>query len=115
MITDFFYKQGRVRLFSSGLDGSDYDALRAYLEQCNAFRDEQEFNLRFCFSTKNLNNASFRGVWPLFRHRVQRLEMTEINFVVNSYRGQTNSTSSLRLSTTKSGDAVRSISRVWLP
>ncbi|MBQ7750813.1 MAG: Fic family protein [Bacteroidales bacterium] len=37
----------RVRLFSSGLDGSDYDALKAYLEQCNAFRDEQEYILRF--------------------------------------------------------------------
>lgn len=37
----------RVRLFSSGLDGSDYDALKAYLEQCNAFKDEQEYILRF--------------------------------------------------------------------
>ena len=37
----------RVRLFSSGLDGSDYDSLRTYLEQCNAFRDEQEYILRF--------------------------------------------------------------------
>ena len=37
----------RVRLFSSGLDGSDYDALKVYLEQCNAFRDEQEYILRF--------------------------------------------------------------------
>lgn len=37
----------RVRLFSSGLDGSDYDSLKAYLEQCNAFRDEQEYILRF--------------------------------------------------------------------
>ncbi len=37
----------RVRLFSSGLDGSDYDALKAYLEQCNAFRDEEEYILRF--------------------------------------------------------------------
>lgn len=37
----------RVRLFSSGLDGSDYDTLREYLEQCNAFRDEQEYILRF--------------------------------------------------------------------
>ena len=37
----------RVRLFSSGLDGSDYDTLKAYLEQCNAFRDEQEYILRF--------------------------------------------------------------------
>ena len=37
----------RVRLFSSGLDGSDYDALKAYLEQCNAFKDDQEFILRF--------------------------------------------------------------------
>ena len=37
----------RVRLFSSGLDGADYDALKAYLEQCNAFRDEQEYILRF--------------------------------------------------------------------
>ena len=37
----------RVRLFSSGLDGSDYDTLRTYLEQCNAFRDEQEYILRF--------------------------------------------------------------------
>ena len=37
----------RVRLFSSGLDGSDYDALKTYLEQCNAFKDEQEYILRF--------------------------------------------------------------------
>ena len=37
----------RVRLFSSGLDGSDYDALKTYLEQCNAFRDEPEYILRF--------------------------------------------------------------------
>ena len=37
----------RVRLFSSGLDGTDYDALKAYLEQCNAFKDEQEYILRF--------------------------------------------------------------------
>lgn len=37
----------RVRLFSSSLDGSDYDTLREYLEQCNAFRDEQEYILRF--------------------------------------------------------------------
>ena len=37
----------RVRLFSSGLDGSDYDALKAYLERSNAFRDEQEYILRF--------------------------------------------------------------------
>lgn len=37
----------RVRLFSSGLDCSDYDALKLYLEQCNAFRDEQEYILRF--------------------------------------------------------------------
>ena len=37
----------RVRLFSSGLDGSDYDSLKTYLEQCNAFRDEQEYILRF--------------------------------------------------------------------
>lgn len=37
----------RVRLWSSGLDGSDYDALKAYLEQCNAFRDEQEYILKF--------------------------------------------------------------------
>ena len=37
----------RVRLWSSGLDGSDYDALKAYLEQCNAFLDEQEYILKF--------------------------------------------------------------------
>ena len=37
----------RVRLFSSGLDGSDYNELKAYLEQCNAFKDEPEFILRF--------------------------------------------------------------------
>lgn len=37
----------RVRLFSCGLDGSDYDALKAYLEGCNAFRDEPEYILRF--------------------------------------------------------------------
>ena len=37
----------RVRLWSSGLDGSDYDALKTYLEQCNAFRDEQEYILKF--------------------------------------------------------------------
>ena len=37
----------RVRLCSSGLDGSNDDALRAYLEQCNAFRDEQEYILKF--------------------------------------------------------------------
>ena len=37
----------RVRLFSSGLDGSDYDSLKNYLEQCNAFKDEQEYILRF--------------------------------------------------------------------
>lgn len=37
----------RVRLFSSGLDCSDYGALKLYLEQCNAFRDEQEYILRF--------------------------------------------------------------------
>jgi len=37
----------RVRLWSSGLDGSAYDVLKAYLEQCNAFRDEQEYILKF--------------------------------------------------------------------
>lgn len=37
----------RVRLFSSGLEGSNYNALKAYLEQCNAFKDEQEYILRF--------------------------------------------------------------------
>ena len=37
----------RVRLFSSGLDGSDYDSLKAYLKQCNAFRDEPEYILSF--------------------------------------------------------------------
>lgn len=37
----------RVRLWSSGLDGSNYDALNAYLEQCNAFRDEPEYILKF--------------------------------------------------------------------
>ena len=43
----FIRAMERVRLFSSGLDGSDYDALKAYLEQCNAFKDDQEFILRF--------------------------------------------------------------------
>ena len=37
----------RVRLFSSGLDGADYDTLKVYLEHCNAFKDEQEYILRF--------------------------------------------------------------------
>lgn len=37
----------RVRLFSSQLDGSDYDSLKAYLEACNAFRDEPEYILKF--------------------------------------------------------------------
>lgn len=37
----------RVRLWSSGLDGTDYDALKVYMEQCNAFRDEQEYILKF--------------------------------------------------------------------
>lgn len=37
----------RVRLFSSGLDGSGYDGLRLYLEHCNAFKDEPEYILRF--------------------------------------------------------------------
>ena len=37
----------RVRLWSSSLDGSDYDALKAYLEKCNAFRNEQEYILKF--------------------------------------------------------------------
>ena len=37
----------RVRLFSSQLDGSDYDALKAYLEACNAFKDEPEYILKF--------------------------------------------------------------------
>ena len=37
----------RVRLWSSGLDGSDYDALKGYLEHCNAFRDDQEYILKF--------------------------------------------------------------------
>lgn len=37
----------RVRLFSSTLDGSDYDQLRLYLERCNAFKDDPEYILRF--------------------------------------------------------------------
>ena len=37
----------RVRLWSSSLDGSNYDSLKAYLEQCYAFREEQEYILRF--------------------------------------------------------------------
>ena len=37
----------RVRLWSSSLDGSNYDALKVYLEQCNAFLDEQEYILKF--------------------------------------------------------------------
>ena len=37
----------RVRLWSSCLDASDYVRLKSYLEQCNAFRDEQEYILKF--------------------------------------------------------------------
>lgn len=37
----------RVRLFSSALNGNDYDGLRNYLESCNAFKEEQEYILRF--------------------------------------------------------------------
>lgn len=37
----------RVRLFSSGLNGSNYDLLKDYLEECNAFKDEAEYILRF--------------------------------------------------------------------
>lgn len=37
----------RVRLFSSKLDGTDYDSLMLALEQSNAFKDEEEYILRF--------------------------------------------------------------------
>lgn len=37
----------RVRLFSSTLDGADYDSLKLYLDGCNAFMDDQEHILRF--------------------------------------------------------------------
>ena len=43
----FIRAMERVRLWSSGLDGSDYDALKGYLEHCNAFRDDQEYILKF--------------------------------------------------------------------
>lgn len=43
----FIRAMERVRLFSSQLDGSDYDQLKWYLEQCNAFKDEPEYILRF--------------------------------------------------------------------
>ena len=55
----------RVRLWSSGLDGSDYDALKAYLELCNAFRSEQEYILTFeskkwYYGKEKRNNNSLR-------------------------------------------------------
>ena len=37
----------RLRLFGSTLDGRDYDSLKNYLESCNAFKEEQEYILRF--------------------------------------------------------------------
>lgn len=37
----------RLDLERDILDGANYDALKAYLEQCNAFRDEQEYILKF--------------------------------------------------------------------
>lgn len=37
----------RVRLFSANIQGDDFEATRAYLEQCNAFKDADENILRF--------------------------------------------------------------------
>ena len=37
----------RVRLFSSHLQGEDFNVMRDYLEQCNAFKNDDEDVLRF--------------------------------------------------------------------
>lgn len=37
----------RVRLFSNHLCGEDFEQMRYYLEQCNAFKDTDEYILRF--------------------------------------------------------------------
>ena len=37
----------RVRQFSANITGDDFDSTRKYLENCNAFRDEDEYILRF--------------------------------------------------------------------
>jgi Fic family protein len=37
----------RVRLFSYDLRGDNFEAMRSYMEHCNAFRDEDEYILKF--------------------------------------------------------------------
>lgn len=37
----------RVRQFSANITGADFDATRNYLEACNAFKESEEYILRF--------------------------------------------------------------------
>ena len=37
----------RVRLFSSRLHGENFNEMRNYMESCNAFRDEEDYILKF--------------------------------------------------------------------
>ncbi|MCI1732503.1 MAG: Fic family protein [Prevotella sp.] len=37
----------RVRLFSYNLRGDNFEAMRSYMEHCNAFREEDEYILKF--------------------------------------------------------------------
>lgn len=37
----------RVRQFSANITGDDFDATRKYLESCNAFKDGEDYILKF--------------------------------------------------------------------